>query len=91
MAEQTATEKPARAHDCLINVHLGDAEQPEWMHRVRNEYFKRAESIFGKWEMEAVLDEMDRNGVERAVLTSSLREPKSSAIRFVGSRASAVW
>ena len=28
-----------RAHDCLINVHFGDAEQPGWMFRVKNEYF----------------------------------------------------
>jgi len=86
MADRIETPRPARAHDCLINVHFGDADQPEWMHRVKNEYFKQGDSIFGKWEMEAVLDEMDRNGVERAVLTSSLREAKSSAIRFVEAR-----
>ena len=56
---------PGRAHDCLINVHFGDMEQPEWMHRVKNETFKRSDSIFGKWEMESVLAEMDANGVER--------------------------
>ena len=77
---------PPRAHDCLINVHFGDEDQPEWMHRVKNEYFKRGDSIFGKWEMESVLAEMDENGVERAVLTANLREPKSSAIRFVEAR-----
>ena len=30
-----------RAHDCLINVHFGDMEQPDWMFRVKDEYFKR--------------------------------------------------
>jgi len=79
-------EQPQRAHDCLINVHFGDEDQPEWMHRVKNEYFKQADSIFGKWEMEAVLDEMDRNGVERAVLTANVRQPKSSSIRFAEAR-----
>jgi len=77
---------PRRVHDCLINVHLGDAEQPEWMHRVRNEYFKQGASIFGKWEMEAVLAEMDANGVELAVLSANLKEPKSSAFRFAEAR-----
>ena len=72
---------PHRAHDCLVNVHFGDEDQPEWMHRVKNEYFKQGDSIFGKWEMESVLDEMDKNGVERAVLTANLRQPKSSAVR----------
>ncbi|MEZ4278988.1 MAG: amidohydrolase family protein [Myxococcota bacterium] len=78
--------KPERAHDCLINVHFGDEDQPEWMHRVKNEYFKQGDSIFGKWEMEKVLAEMDANGVERAVLSANLREPGSSAIRFVEAR-----
>jgi len=78
--------KPERAHDCLINVHFGDMDQPEWMHRVKNEYFKKGDSIFAKWEMESVLEEMDRNGVERAVLTANLREPKSSPIRFAEAR-----
>lgn len=77
---------PQRAHDCLINVHFGDMDQPEWMHRVKNEYFKQGDSIFGKWEMEKVLAEMDENGVERAVLTANLREPKSSPVRFVEAR-----
>lgn len=75
-----------RAHDCLVNVHFGDMEQPEWMHRVKNETFKQADSIFGKWEMESVLEEMDRNGVERAILTADLREPKGSPVRFAEAR-----
>lgn len=76
----------ARANDCLINVHFGDEDQPEWMHRVKDEYFKQADSIFGKWEMESVLDEMDRNGVERAVLTANINETKGSPIRFAEAR-----
>lgn len=79
-------DKPARAHDCLVNVHFGDMAQPEWMHRVKNEYFKQGDSIFGKWEMSAVLEEMDRNGVERAILTANLREAKGSAVRFAEAR-----
>ena len=75
-----------RAHDCLINVHFGDDDQPEWMHRVKNEYFTKAGSIFDKWEMESVLEEMDRNGVERAVLTSNINETKGSPIRFADAR-----
>jgi predicted TIM-barrel fold metal-dependent hydrolase len=75
-----------RAHDCLINVHFGDAEQPGWMFRVKNEYFKKDDSIFGKWEMSAVLDEMDRNGVERAVLTSRLGDKEGSPLKFVKAR-----
>lgn len=78
--------KLPRAHDCLINVHFGDTEQPEYMFRVKNEYFKKDDSIFGKWEMPKVLDEMDANGVERAVLTANIKQLDSSPIKFAASR-----
>jgi predicted TIM-barrel fold metal-dependent hydrolase len=75
-----------RVHDCLINVHFGDAEQPDWMFRVKDEYFKRDDSIFGTWEMQEVLDEMDANGVERAIVTGNVNDRTSSPIRFVEAR-----
>lgn len=75
-----------RAHDCLINVHFGDTEQPGWMHRVKNEYFKKDDSIFGKWEMSRVLEEMDANGVERCLVTGNVNERDSSSIKFVEAR-----
>ena len=75
-----------RAHDCLVNVNFGDQEQPEWMFRVKDDYFKQDDSIFGKWEMSQVLEEMDANGVERAVLAANINEPDSSAVRFAEAR-----
>ncbi len=77
---------PSRAHDCLVNVHFGEVEQPDWMFRVKNEYFKRDDSIFGHWEMSEVLEEMDENGVEKAVLTASVDGPNTSALAFVEAR-----
>src|SRR5215470_2992001 len=62
-----------RVHDCLINVHFGDAEQPDWMFRVKDEYFKRDDSIFGTWDMPQVLDEMDANGLNLLRPMPSLR------------------
>lgn len=80
MAEQ-------RVNDCLINVNFGEMEQPEWMHRVKNEYFKREDSIFNNWEMSAVLDEMDANGVQRAVVMSRLDDVgKGAPYKFVEAR-----
>ena len=75
-----------RAHDCLVNVHFGDSEQPEYMFRVKNEYFKKDDSIFGKWDMPKVLDEMDANGVERAILTASLTRLDGSPVKFAQAR-----
>lgn len=75
-----------RAHDCLVNVHFGDAEQPEYMFRVKDEYFKRDDSIFGKWDMARVLDEMDANGVQRAVLTANISALDGSPVKFAQAR-----
>lgn len=76
----------ARAHDCLINVHFGDEEQAEYMFRVKNDYFKRDDSIFDKWDLSKVLDEMDANGVERAILTANIKKRKGSPFEFVEAR-----
>jgi predicted TIM-barrel fold metal-dependent hydrolase len=76
----------ARVHDGLINVHFGDTAQPEWMQRVRDEYFMRDESIFGRWEMAKVLEEMDANGVERVVVTGNVKQRDSSPVRFAQAR-----
>jgi predicted TIM-barrel fold metal-dependent hydrolase len=73
----------ARAHDCLVNVHFGDTEQTELMFRVKDEYFKRDDSIFAKADMAKVLEEMDANGVERAVLVADVRHPTGSPFEFV--------
>jgi uncharacterized protein len=78
--------KAPRAHDCLINVHFGDKEQPEWMLRVKDEYFKRDDSIYATWDISKVLDEMDANGVQRAIVTGNMKEPGGSPIKFVEAR-----
>jgi predicted TIM-barrel fold metal-dependent hydrolase len=75
-----------RSHDCLVNVHFGDMEQPEWMFRVKNEYFKQDDSIFGVWELSQVIDEMDANGVERAVLTATVGGGRTRALDYVDAR-----
>jgi len=75
-----------RAIDCLVNVHFGDTEQAEYMFRVKNEYFKKADSIFGKWDISKVIDEMDANGVQRAVLTANLKQLDGSPVKFAQAR-----
>ena len=58
----------ARAIDCLVNVDLGDQKQPEWMVRVKEDYFKGGDSFFTSPELPELLDDMDANGVEKAIL-----------------------
>jgi predicted TIM-barrel fold metal-dependent hydrolase len=61
-----------RAIDCLVNVGLGDMKQPEYMVRVKEDYFKAGDSFFHSPELAELLDDMDKNGVERAILMTAL-------------------
>jgi predicted TIM-barrel fold metal-dependent hydrolase len=70
--------------DCLVNVHFGETEvQPSWMVRVRDDYFKGGKSMFAHVDMSELLDEMDEQGVQRAVLMDSLTKPSVTARKFV--------
>ena len=70
-----------RAHDCLVNVDMGDGPQPEWMVRVKEDYFKN-DSMFRSRELSELLDEMDMHGVERAVLMTNVTKPSKRAADF---------
>jgi predicted TIM-barrel fold metal-dependent hydrolase len=61
-----------RVNDCLVNVDLGDMKQPEYMTRVKEDYFKGGESFLSSPELPELLDEMDRHGVERAIMLSKI-------------------
>ena len=66
----------ARAIDCLVNVDLGDQEQPEWMIRVKEDYFKGGDSFLASPELPELLDDMDANGVERAILLTQVGDDR---------------
>ncbi|SPM41591.1 Predicted metal-dependent hydrolase, TIM-barrel fold [Mycobacterium numidiamassiliense] len=73
--------------DCLVNVHFGETEQqPTWMLKVRDDYFKGPESMFAPVDLSALLDEMDEQGVRRAILMDSLAKPSVTARKFVEDR-----
>jgi uncharacterized protein len=73
-----------KAIDCLVNVHFGEtAVQPEWMVRVRDDYFKGDKSMFAPVDMSQLLDEMNEQGVEKAILMDSLSKPSTTARKFV--------
>ena len=76
-----------RVIDCLVNVHFGEIdEQPEWMRKVRDDYFAGSQSMFAPVELDELIDEMDAHGVERAILTDSLTKPSTTARKFVAQR-----
>ncbi|MFD4442034.1 amidohydrolase family protein [Nocardia sp. NPDC058519] len=75
-----------KVNDCLVNVHFGELEQPTWMLKVRDDYFKGADSMYAQVELTALLDEMDAQGVEKAVLMYSMVKPSKTALAFVEAR-----
>jgi uncharacterized protein len=75
-----------RAIDCLVNVDMGDVKQPEWMVRVKEDYFKGGDSFFRSPELAELLDDMDKNGVERAVLLTNLARSGDRAQRYASER-----
>jgi uncharacterized protein len=76
--------KARRAIDCLVNVHFGETEkQPTWMLKVRDDYFKGPESMFAPVELAQLLDEMDEQGVAKAILMDNAAKPSVTARKFV--------
>ena len=46
----------AKAIDCLVNVHFGEtAKQPEFMLKVRDDYFKGPKSLYEQVELPSCL------------------------------------
>ncbi|MFD7131125.1 amidohydrolase family protein [Streptomyces sp. NPDC059894] len=74
-----------RAIDCLVNVSMvyGD-DPPDWLVRVKEDYFKGGESFLADADFDQLVDEMDRLGVHRAILMNDLRTgARSKAREFV--------
>ena len=75
-----------RAIDCLVNVDMADLKQPEYMVRVKEDYFKAGDSFLKSPELPELLDDMDAHGVERAILLTRASKDEGRAQRFVAER-----
>lgn len=62
-----------RAIDCLVNVDFGDKQHPDWMTRVKEDTFKGGDDFLKSPELPQLLDQMDANGVEKAILLTTTR------------------
>ncbi len=71
-----------RVIDCLVNVDLGDRKPPDWMVRVKEDTFKAGDSMLRSRELPELLDEMDAQGVRRAIVLTNLAKPSERAQRF---------
>lgn len=78
------TQRVNRVIDCLANVHFGETEnQPTFMKKVRDDYFKGPKSLYDPIDLGQMLEEMDTHGVQRAILMDSLAKPSVTARKFV--------
>ena len=72
-----------KAIDCWINVDMGDMDPPDYLIRVKEDYLKGGDDFFRSFEPEELIPEMDRLGVERAIITSNANAPAARALRCV--------
>jgi predicted TIM-barrel fold metal-dependent hydrolase len=75
-----------RAIDTFVNVNMGSMERPDYLVRVAEDYFKRAEEIFKDISLQEMLDTMDRCGVEKSVLSLRAENPSEYVLSFVRAR-----
>jgi predicted TIM-barrel fold metal-dependent hydrolase len=75
----------ARVIDGLVNVDFGDRAMPDWMERVKEDYFGGKFS-FSSPDLDEMLEEMDAHGVERAILMAQVGSAGGRALDFVEAR-----
>jgi predicted TIM-barrel fold metal-dependent hydrolase len=71
-----------RAIDTFVNVNMGSIERPEWLVRVAEDYFDRSAEIFKDISVEQLIDDMDRVGVEKCIVTTSAEDPDRRVLEF---------
>ena len=75
-----------KAIDCLVNVDLGDTVPPEWLVRVKEDTFQGGDAFLRSVESPELLDDMDANGVARAILMTRLDKAGDRAQRYAAER-----
>jgi len=68
--------------DTFVNVNMGSTERPDWLVRVAEDYFKRADAIFKDIDADALVDTMDSLGVSKAIITMRALEPDARILAF---------
>jgi predicted TIM-barrel fold metal-dependent hydrolase len=76
-----------RAIDPWVNVSmLGGEEAPEWLVRVKEDYFKAGEEFLGSLELPQLIEQMDAAGVEKAILSVYAKSPQEDVLAFARER-----
>ena len=72
----------SRAIDTFVNVNMGSIGRPQYLVRVAEDYFKRADAIFKDISVSELVEVMDSAGVEKAILTTPAEEPVARVLEF---------
>ena len=75
-----------RAIDLWVNVNMGDNIPAEFLQRVKEDYFKGGDDFFRSLDVDECLAEMDAAGVERAVISTGVKNPEPRVLDFVEQR-----
>ena len=71
-----------RAIDTFVNVTMGSTDRPEWLVRVAEDYFGRADEIFKDIDVPELIEAMDRAGVEKCIISTMAERPEPHALKF---------
>jgi uncharacterized protein len=71
-----------RAIDPWVNVNMGEQAPPEWLVRVKEDYFRGGEEFFKNIPPAKLLADMDEVGVEKAILTLDVANPSKQVLDF---------
>ncbi len=71
-----------RVIDPWVNVNMGAHAPPEWLVRVKEDYFRGGEDFFRDIGADEMLQTMDEHGVEKAILTVDCRAPSEHVLSF---------
>ncbi len=75
-----------RAIDPWVNVNMGENLPPEWLIRVKEDYFKAGDDFLKNIDIDQLLADMDEVGVEKAVLTVEVGRPSERVLEFPKAR-----
>ena len=78
--------EPDRAIDAWVNVNMAELGRPDYLVRVKEDYFKGGEDFFANLSVESTLAQMDAAGIGRAILTTDALHPSAHVLSFPKAR-----
>ncbi|MFQ5513859.1 MAG: amidohydrolase family protein [Myxococcota bacterium] len=61
---------------------MGDSVPPQWLVRVKDDYFKGGAEFLRNIEVDELIEQMDHCGLHKAVLSIEVREPSARVLAF---------